>query len=86
MTNTKATIKLEAQLDLTNEIEWYIKAKLPEIINEFLFKNPNKLDNLIKQQITTIFKNEINAITQGTELRELLREKITKMIIKENKP
>ena len=43
------TVTLNLDLDCTKEIEWYVKSKLPELINEKLFENPQELNKLIKK-------------------------------------
>lgn len=76
----KVYLNLDLDLDemITKELIWYIKAKLPEIINEFFFEHPQELNKLIKEVVKSELKSTCHSIFQGKELKEILAERILK--------
>lgn len=68
------TVSLEPEK--TKELEAYIKAVLPEIINENIFADTNKLKQLINECVKGQIKATINDLMQGKEFRHYLRDEI----------
>lgn len=64
----------------TKEIEDYIKALLPEIINENIFADKNKLKTMINECVKGQIKATINDLMQGKDFRDFLRDKIMEEI------
>ena len=72
------TISLD--VEKTKELEQYIKAILPEIINENIFKDQNKLKSMINECVKGQIKATINDLMQGKDFRDYLRDKIMQEI------
>ena len=70
------TVTLNLDLDCTKEIEWYVKSKLPELINEKLFENPQELNKLIKNAVDGQFRQVVNEILQSNDFRSYMKEKV----------
>lgn len=64
----------------TKEIEDYIKAVLPEIINENIFADTNKLKTMINDCVKGQIKATINDIMQGKDFRDYLRNQVMEQI------
>ena len=64
----------------TKEIEDYIKAVLPEIINENIFADKNKLKTMINECVKGQIKATINDIMQGKDFRDYLRNQVMEQI------
>lgn len=64
----------------TKELELYIKAILPEVINENIFADTNKLKSLINECVKGQIKATINDLMQGQDFRNFLRNKILEQI------
>lgn len=60
----------------TKELDDYIKQILPEIINENIFADVNKLKQLINECVRGQIKATINDLMQGKEFRDYLRDEI----------
>lgn len=72
------TISLEPEK--TKELEQYIKIMLPEIINENIFKDENKLKSLINDCVRSQIKAVINDLMNEKDFRNYLRDKVKKQI------
>lgn len=72
------TVGLEPQK--TKELEQYIQDVLPEIINENLFKDQNKLKSMVNECVKGQIKATINDLMQGKDFRDYLRNKIMEEI------
>lgn len=72
------TVSLEAEK--TKELEQYIKAILPEIINENIFKDQNRLKSMINECVKGQIKATINDLMQAKYFRDFLRDKIMQEI------
>ena len=68
------TVGLNAEK--TKELDDYIKQILPEIINENIFADTNKLKQLINECVRGQIKATINDLMQGKEFRDYLRDEI----------
>ncbi len=64
----------------TKELEDYIKSILPEIINENIFADQNKLKQMINECVKGQIKATINDLMQGRDFRDYLRKEIMKYI------
>lgn len=64
----------------TKELELYIKSILPEVINENIFADTNKLKSLINECVKGQIKATINDLMQGQDFRNFLRNKILEQI------
>ena len=73
-------ISLSLEPEKTKELEQYIKAILPEIINEHLFEDTNSLRKMINECVKGQIKAHINDILQGKDFRNFLRDKIMQEI------
>lgn len=79
-------LSVNIEPEKTKELEWYIKAVLPEIINEKLFEDKNKLNAMIRECVKGQIMATINNLMQEKEFRIFLRDKIMEQIgMKENK-
>lgn len=74
MLNFNMSLKLDDVI--TREIQWYVKAKLPEIINEYFFENPEKLDKIIQSAVASQIKSACNEVLQGKDMKEILKQKV----------
>lgn len=72
------TVSLDPQK--TKELEQYIQDILPEIINENLFKDQNKLKSMVNECVRGQIKATINDLMQGKDFRDYLRNKIMEEI------
>ncbi len=57
-------IRLEVEPEKTEELEKYIKAKLPEIIKENIFSDKNRLKKLINECVQGQIRMMINNLIQ----------------------
>ena len=73
-------ISLNIEPEKTKELEWYIKSVLPEIINEKLFEDKNKLNAMIRECVKGQIKATINDLMQGKDFRDYLRDQIMEQI------
>ena len=64
----------------TKELEDYIKSILPEIINENIFADQNKLKQMINECVKGQIKATINDLMQGKDFRDYLRKEIMEYI------
>ena len=55
------------RLEHEEEIEEYVKEKLPELIKDEIFKDANKLNELIRQCVRGQLKSMITEILQGKD-------------------
>lgn len=73
------------RLEHEEEIEEYVKEKLPELIKDEIFKDENKLKELIRQCVRGQLKSMITEILQGKDYKDFIRDKvITEMGMKEH--
>ncbi|MGN1153571.1 MAG: hypothetical protein ACI4S3_06045 [Candidatus Gastranaerophilaceae bacterium] len=77
-------IKVNPEEFITKELQWYIKSKLPEIVNEYFFKNPSELNKVIREVLKGQLKATCNDIFQGKDLKEILTKRILKTLEVEN--
>lgn len=70
----------------TYELEQYIKAELPHIVNEILFEDRKELNKLIQECVKGQIKANINDLMQGKDFREFLRDRIAENIGMKEKP
>lgn len=75
------TIRVQPEEFVTKELQWYIKAKLPEIVNEYFFQNPTELNKVIRKVLEGQLKATCVEVFQGKELREVLTEYILGYLI-----
>lgn len=79
-------MRLHLQFELTDtqteELQNYIKAKLPELINEYFFSNPAELNKIIRDCLKGQLKATACEIFQGKEIRNVLAERIMKELNK----
>lgn len=73
-------LSVNIEPEKTKELEWYIKAVLPEIINEKLFEDKNKLNAMIRECVKGQIKATINDLMQGKDFRDFLRDKVMEQI------
>ena len=79
-------LSVNIEPEKTKELEWYIKSVLPEIINEKLFEDKNKLNAMIRECVKGQLMATINNLMQEKEFRNFLRDKVMEQIgMKENK-
>lgn len=71
-------ISVNTEEFITKELQWYIKSKLPEIINEIFFENPAELNKIIRDCLKGQLKATACEIFQGKEIRNVLVERIMK--------
>lgn len=64
----------------TKELEGYIKSILPEIINENIFADQNKLKQMINECVKGQIKATINDLMQGKDFRDYLRNQVMQHI------
>lgn len=69
-------LKFNLDLNCTQEIEWYVKSKLPEMINEKLFENPQELNKLIKSAVEGQFRQIANEVLQSKDCKKFITEKV----------
>ena len=67
---------------ITVEMQKYIKAKLPELVNEFFFSNPTELNKIIRDCLKGQLKATACEIFQGKEIRNVLAERIMEQLSK----
>jgi len=72
----RLSIELSTEEIITKELEWYIKAKLPEIINEVIFKDKVELNKIIREVLRGQLKAVANEIFQGKDIKDILTERI----------
>lgn len=78
-------ISTSFRLEHEEEIEKYIKEKLPELIKDEIFKDENKLNELIRQCVRGQLKSMITEILQGKDYKDFIRDKVmTEMGMKEH--
>lgn len=71
-------ISVNTEEFITKELQYYIKSKLPEIINEIFFENPAELNKIIRDCLKGQLKATACEIFQGKEIRNVLAERIMK--------
>lgn len=71
-------ISVNTEEFITKELQWYIKSKLPEIINEIFFENPAELNKIIRDCLKGQLKATACEIFQGKEIKNVLAERIMK--------
>lgn len=90
----EVNMNIKFDIKSTQELEWYIKSQLPEIINENIFKDTNTLKKFIDDATKSFLRAEINNLMQGKDFREYLKEiiwnrlknnDITEVVLGENK-
>lgn len=69
-------ISTSFQLENEEEIEKHIREKLPELIKDEIFRDENKLNELIKQCIRGQIKSTITEILQGKDYKDFIRDKV----------
>lgn len=69
-------ISFQAEQGVTEELQEYVKAKLPELINEYFFENPAELNKIIRECLKGQLKAVACEIFQGKEIRNVLAERI----------
>lgn len=74
------TIRVQTEEFITKELQWYVKAKLPEIVNEYFFKNPMELNKVIRKVLEGQLKATCVEVFQGKELREILTQRILNLL------
>ena len=70
----EVNMNIKFDIKSTQELEWYIKSQLPEIINENIFKDVNTLKKFVDDATKSFLRAEINNLMQGKEFREYLRD------------
>lgn len=72
------SIKLNCNIniEITKEIEWYIKAKLPELLNEAIFSDPETLHKIIKDTIKSQTRALVVEMLQSSEYRTKIQDKV----------
>lgn len=70
------TIRIKTEELITKELQWYIQAHLPEIINEYFFQNPAELNKVIREVLRGQLKATCNEIFQGKDLKEILTQRV----------
>ena len=65
---------------ITKELQWYIKSKLPEIVNEYFFQNPAELNKVIREVLKGQLKATCNEVFQGKDLKDILTQRILKTL------
>ena len=78
------TIRVQPEEFITKELQWYVKAKLPEIVNEYFFQNPAELNKVIRKVLEGQLKATCVEVFQGKELREVLTRMILEYLVEEN--
>ena len=73
-------INIDLEPIVTEELETYVKAKLPAELNEALFQDKNYLDKVIKDCVKSHIKSCISEMMQGRDFRNFLRDKIADYI------
>lgn len=73
-------INIDLELSKTKELEDYIKDQLPDLLNEYFFKNPTELNKIIRECLKGQLKSCTCEILQGKEIRTILTERIMKEI------
>ena len=73
-------INLDIDSATTEELEKFVKAKLPEELNEALFRDKNFLSKTIQAAVRGQIRSNITEILQGKDYRNFLRDKISKEI------
>ena len=69
-------IKVSLDIPITQEIEWYIKAKLPDLLNEAIFENKELLDNIIKDVIKSQTRSVVVELLQSQEYITHIQNKV----------
>lgn len=64
------------RLEHEEEIEEYVKEKLPELIKDEIFKDENKLNEVIRQCVRGQLKSMITEILQGKDYKDFIRDKV----------
>lgn len=73
-------VNLDIDSATTEELEKFVKAKLPEELNEALFQDKNFLSKTIQAAVRGQIRSTITEILQGKDYRNFLRDKISKEI------
>lgn len=66
--------------EITEEVEQYIKATLPEIINNVLLEDTTQLNRMITECVKGYIKGTITELMQGKDFRNFLRDKIMEQV------
>ena len=74
------SIKVNPEEFITKELQWYIKSKLPEIVNEYFFQNPAELNKVIREVLKGQLKATCNEVFQGKDLKDILTQRILKTL------
>ena len=74
------SIKVNTEEFITKELQWYIKSKLPEIVNEYFFQNPAELNKVIREVLKGQLKATCNEVFQGKDLKDILTQRILKTL------
>lgn len=69
-------ISTSFQLENEEEIEKHIREKLPELIKDEIFRDENKLNELIRQCVRGQIKSTITEILQGKDYKDFIRDKV----------
>lgn len=69
-------INTSFQLENKEEIEKHIREKLPELIKDEIFRDENKLNELIRQCVRGQIKSTITEILQGKDYKDFIRDKV----------
>lgn len=69
------SVKVSSEEFITKELQWYIKAKLPEIVNEYFFKNPEELNKVIFEVTKGYLKDVCYQLLRDKEIKVMLIEK-----------
>ncbi len=73
-------LTIDFKPEKTEELEKYIKAVLPEAINEAIFKDINRLNAIITECVRGYIKGTITELMQGKDFRNFLRDRIMEQI------
>ena len=74
------SIKVNTEEFITKELQWYIKSKLPEIVNEYFFQNRTELNKVIREVLKGQLKATCNEVFQGKDLKDILTQRILKTL------
>ena len=69
------SVKVSSEEFITKELQWYIKAKLPEIVNEYFFKNPEELNKVIFEVTKGYLREVCYELLQNKDIRVMIMEK-----------
>ena len=69
------SVKVSSEEFITKELQWYIKAKLPEIVNEYFFKNPEELNKVIFEVTKGYLRDVCYQLLRNKDIRVMIMEK-----------